>query len=98
MEAAMASGGVLNNLDGEYGRRIWNDYTESFCAPWDVVGYNYLDYHYEEAGKLFPNRVICATESKPFQMEEYWADVEKYPYLIGDFIWTSQDYIGESAM
>lgn len=98
MEAAMASGGVLNNLDGEYGRRIWNDYTESFCAPWDVVGYNYLDYHYEEAGKLFPNRVICATESKPFQMEEYWADVEKYPYLIGDFIWTSQDYIGEAGI
>lgn len=98
MSEAMASGGALNNLDGEYGRKIWNDYTESFCAPWDVVGYNYLNYHYEEAGKLFPNRVICATESKPFQMEEYWADVEKYPYLIGDFIWTSHDYIGEAGM
>lgn len=98
MEAAKASGGTLNNLDGEYGRNIWNDYTESFCAPWDVVGYNYLNYHYEEAGKLFPNRVICATESKPYQMEEYWADVNRYPYLIGDFIWTSQDYIGEAGI
>lgn len=98
MAEAMASGGALNNLDGEYGRAIWNDYTESFCAPWDVVGYNYLNYHYEEAGKLFPNRVICATESKPHQMEEYWADVEKYPYLIGDFIWTSHDYIGEAGI
>lgn len=98
MAAAMASGGALNNLDGKYGQEIWNDYTESFCAPWDVVGYNYLNYHYEEAGKLFPNRVICATESKPHQMEEYWADVEKYPYLIGDFIWTSHDYIGEAGI
>lgn len=98
MKEAMASGGTLNNLDGEYGREIWNDYTESFCAPWDVVGYNYLNYHYEEAGRLFPNRVICTTESKPHQMEEYWADVEKYPYLIGDFIWTSQDYLGESGI
>lgn len=98
MAEAMASGGALNNLDGKYGREIWNDYTESFCAPWDVVGYNYLNYHYEEAGKMFPNRVICATESKPFQMEEYWADVKKYPYLIGDFIWTSHDYIGEAGI
>lgn len=98
MSEAMAGGGALNNLDGKYGREIWNDYTESFCAPWDVVGYNYLNYHYEEAGKLFPNRVICATESKPFQMEEYWADVETYPYLIGDFVWTSQDYIGEVGL
>lgn len=98
MSEAMASGGALNNLDGKYGREIWNDYTESFCAPWDVVGYNYLNYHYEEAGRLFPNRVICATESKPGQMEDYWADVEKYPYLIGDFLWTSHDYIGEAGI
>ncbi|MDO4305391.1 MAG: glycoside hydrolase family 2 TIM barrel-domain containing protein [Eubacteriales bacterium] len=98
MSEAMSSGGALNNLDGKYGREIWNDYTESFCAPWDVAGYNYLDYHYEEAGKLFPNRVICATESKPYQMEKYWSDVEKYPYLIGDFIWTSHDYIGEAGI
>lgn len=98
MEEAVKSGGTLNNLDGKYGREIWNDYTESFCAPWDVVGYNYLNYHYEEAGRLFPNRVICATESKPLQLEEYWADVEKYPYLIGDFVWTSHDYIGEAGI
>lgn len=98
MDEAKKSGGMLNNLDGEYGRKIWNDYTEAFCAPWDVVGYNYLNYHYKEAGELFPGRVICATESKPYQMEEYWADVEKYPYLIGDFIWTSHDYIGEAGI
>lgn len=96
-EAAM-SGGALNNLDGKYGRQIWNERTEAFAAPWDVVGYNYLDYHYEEAGSLFPNRVICCTESKPGQMESYWHGVEKYPYLIGDFVWTSMDYIGEAGI
>lgn len=98
MQEAQLNGGALNNLDGKFGREIWNDYTESFVAPWDVVGYNYLPYHYEEAGKLFPNRVICATESKPREMEAYWADVEKYPYLIGDFEWTSHDYIGEAGI
>ena len=98
MQEAAANGGALNNLDGKYGREIWNERTEAFAAPWDVVGYNYLDYHYEEAGKLFPNRVICCTESKPGQMESYWRDVEKYPYLIGDFVWTSMDYIGEAGI
>ena len=98
MEEAAVSGGALNNLDGRYGKEIWNGRTEAFAAPWDVVGYNYLDYHYEEAGKLFPNRVICCTESKPGQMEGYWRDVEKYPYLIGDFVWTSMDYIGEAGI
>lgn len=98
MGEVQKNGGVINNLDGKFGRDIWNDYTESFVAPWDVVGYNYLSYHYEEAGELFPNRVICCTESKPREMENYWEDVEKYPYLIGDFEWTSHDYIGEAGI
>lgn len=98
MQEAMKNGGSISNLDGEFGRAIWNDYTEAFAAPWDVVGYNYLNYHYEEAGQLFPNRVIACTESKPGEMEAYWRDVEKYPYLIGDFVWTSHDYIGEAGI
>lgn len=95
---APQKGGGLANLDSDYGREIWPRLTEPFCAPWDIVGYNYLDYHYEETGRLFQNRVICATESKPGAAEEYWADVEKYPFLIGDFEWTSHDYIGEAGI
>lgn len=98
MREAQLRGGSLANLDGSFGREIWNDYTECFCAPWDVVGYNYLNYHYDEAVELFPNRVICATESKPGQMEEYWDDVLHLPNLIGDFEWTSHDYIGEAGI
>lgn len=97
-EEVMKNGGSLSNLDGKFGREIWNDYTESFVAPWDMVGYNYLNYHYGEAAELFPNRVICCTESKPRELEEYWADVEKYPFVIGDFEWTSHDYIGEAGI
>lgn len=98
MQEAQLNGGALNNLDGKYGREIWNDYTEGFVAPWDVVGYNYLNYHYDEALELFPNRVICCTESKPRQMEAYWDDVLRLPNLIGDFEWTSHDYIGEAGI
>lgn len=97
-EEVMKNGGSMSNLDGKFGRDIWNDYTESFVAPWDVVGYNYLNYHYGEAAEIFPNRVICCTESKPRELEKYWDDVEKYSYVIGDFEWTSHDYIGEAGI
>lgn len=98
MASAQRSGGSISNLDSEFGRAVWNDYTEAFAAPWDIVGYNYLNYHYAEAAELFPNRVILATESKPREAAEYWADVERYPQLIGDFEWTSHDYIGEAGI
>lgn len=97
MEEAQIQGGSISNLDGKFGREIWNDYTEAFAAPWDVVGYNYLNYHFAEAAELFPGRVICSTESKPREMEAYWNDVERYPFVIGDFEWTSHDYIGEAG-
>jgi len=63
-----------------------------------VVGYNYLNYHYETSHELFPDRVILCTESKPGQFEDYWSDVERLPYVIGDFLWTSMDYIGEAGI
>ncbi|CAN7387667.1 DUF4982 domain-containing protein [Paenibacillus sp. LjRoot153] len=95
---AKSSGGGLQNLDTEFGRGIWGDYTEAFAAPLDVVGYNYLNYHYENAPENYPNRVICGTESKPLEMDKYWHDVERFSHVIGDFNWTSYDYIGEAGL
>jgi beta-galactosidase len=57
-----------------------------------------LNYQFEEAHKLFPNRVLCTTESKPSQFEEYWSEVEMHSYVIGDFLWTSWDYLGEAGI
>lgn len=71
--------------------------TEEFCKPLDVVGYNYLPYLYGKSGEAYPGRVICGTESYPMEMAEVWASVEKYPFVIGDFTWTSHDYIGEAG-
>ena len=63
-----------------------------------MVGYNYLRYHYEPSHEKHPERVICCTESKPRELVEYWADVERLNYLIGDFEWTSMDYLGEAGI
>jgi len=86
------------NLDNQFGKSVWNSYTESYAAPLDIIGYNYLNYHYGAAKELFPNRVICCTESKPQEMESYWADVERFSHVIGDFNWTSHDYLGEAGI
>lgn len=95
---AKSGGGNLANFDSEFGKKVWGDYTEAFAAPLDVVGYNYLNYHYEAAIKDYPNRIICCTESKPREMKEYWNDVKRFSHVIGDFTWTSYDYIGEAGI
>ena len=94
----MPQGGSVINMDNSYGKKIWMEYTAPFVKDWDVVGYNYLNYHYETSHELFPDRVILCTESKPGQFEDYWSDVEHLPYVIGDFLWTSMDYIGEAGI
>lgn len=86
------------NMDSAYGVKIWGDYTEAFNAPLDVVGYNYLEHRYERDGEQFPNRVICGTESFPKEIDRIWDIVERFPHVIGDFTWTSYDYLGEAGI
>jgi len=38
------------------------------------------------------------TESYAKEAFDYWQQVEKHPYVIGDFIWTAMDYIGETGL
>lgn len=79
-----------------YFDELTEKYLGAFIAPLDVIGYNYSEYRYEPDHKLFPNQVFCGTESFPNKIDEYWEKVESLPYVIGDFTWTSWDYIGEA--
>lgn len=94
---ALRENGMVN-LDCEFGRGIWDTYTAPFVKDWDIVGYNYLQYQYESSHAVHPERVICCTESKPREFGSYWTDVERLSYVIGDFEWTSMDYIGEAGI
>ncbi|WP_443597788.1 glycoside hydrolase family 2 TIM barrel-domain containing protein [Agathobacter sp.] len=64
----------------------------------DIAGYNYASGRYEKEGTLHPNRVIIGTETFPMDIARNWAMVKKYPYLIGDFMWTAWDYLGEAGL
>ena len=64
----------------------------------DIAGYNYASPRYPIEGKQHPDRVIVGSESFPQDLAKIWAQVEQYPYLIGDFMWTAIDYIGEIGL
>ncbi len=64
----------------------------------DVCGYNYMVASYERDHAKNPERVIVGTESFPRQAFAAWDPVEKFPYVIGDFVWTGMDYLGESSI
>jgi beta-galactosidase len=64
----------------------------------DVGGYNYMRRQYESDHERHPARVIVGTESFPIEAFENWKLVEKHPYILGDFVWTGMDYLGEIAI
>ena len=64
----------------------------------DVAGYNYKLQTAEPEHKQFPDRVVVGTESMPNQVVDMWRIVDRAPYVIGDFVWTAMDYLGESGI
>jgi beta-galactosidase len=64
----------------------------------DIAGYNYLPALYEPDHARHPNRVIVGLESLPRQAFPSWLPAETRSYVIGDFVWTGMDYLGESAI
>ncbi len=64
----------------------------------DVCGYNYGWNQYEIHHEDYPDRIMMGTESFPMEAFENWEMVEKHPYVIGDFVWTGLDYLGEVAL
>lgn len=72
--------------------------TAPCLAELDIAGYNYASGRYPLERKAHPERIIVGTETFPQDIVKNWAMVKKYPYLIGDFMWTSWDYIGEVGL
>jgi beta-galactosidase len=64
----------------------------------DVGGYNYQWQQYEIDHQRFPRRIMIGTESFPFECYESWRSAERLSYVLGDFVWTAIDYLGESAI
>lgn len=75
----------------------WEIY-DPLAAEHDIVGYNYMIHKHESDHQRVPNRVMWQTESYPKDAFKNWGLVNDYDYIIGDFVWTALDYIGESGI
>jgi beta-galactosidase len=78
---------------------------DPFFAAQDVAGYNYAidqDHpqkdQYELSHLRLPERIMFGTESYPLIAFGNWMAVEDHSYVIGDFVWTAWDYIGEASI
>jgi len=82
----------------ELRQRDWDKESDVAFQFLDVGGYNYQPWKFESDHARNPQRVMMTTESFPKDIFDYWAAVENHPYVIGDFVWTGMDYLGESGI
>jgi beta-galactosidase len=59
----------------------------------DIVGSNYHLAQHVAQHDQFPERILVSTESFPPIGEAY--AMTDHPYVVGDFVWAAQDYLGE---
>lgn len=64
----------------------------------DIAGYNYASGRYPLEEQAHPSRVILGSETFPQEIYHNWQMVKRYPYLVGDFMWTAWDYLGEAGL
>lgn len=78
---------------------------DPFFATLDIAGYNYAaggDHWqknlYAQDHQRVPHRIIYESESYPLDAFDSWMKVLDHPYVLGGFVWTAFDYIGEASI
>lgn len=69
-----------------------------FFEKLDIVGYNYASGRYAIDAKKYPDRIVFGSETFPQDIWKNMEAVRKYPTVIGDFMWTAWDYLGEAGI
>ena len=92
--ASMVGTGMNKSANG----KAADEATSPCLDALDMAGYNYASGRYPMEGKCHPDRLIYGSETFPQDIAKNWAMVKQYPYLIGDFMWTAWDYIGEVGL
>lgn len=71
---------------------------EGLHAAVDVRGYNYQWERYAADAKRASPPPTIGTESFPLYAFDQWMGVLDHPHVIGDFVWTAIDYLGEAGL
>ena len=88
---------VTAGINGLGSNRKWSELDQLF-GTLDVAGYNYELARHREDHLRCPERVIYSAESYAADVFSTWRSVKKAPYVIGDFVWSAQDYLGEAGI
>ncbi len=91
-----ASRPITAGVNG-FGAEGWTRLDPLF-AQLDIAGYNYETHRFEEDRQRVPNRVMLSTESYPVDLASSWRAVHAQPYVVGDFVWSAIDYLGEAGI
>ena len=73
-------------------------WTPQLWEALDVCGYNYRDDLYAPDHKKYPKRCILGSETFSLYAFHTWTRATENKNIIGEFIWTGMDYIGESGI
>ena len=88
------------------GGKAWGGHFPSpeFMKEIDIIGYNYEKNcrkrggDFEKNHKNFPKRIMYQSESQMKNTYADWKRINSLKYILGDFIWTGIDYIGETGI
>ncbi len=72
--------------------------TKGVFAQMDVAGYNYGIPRYGKDRKLHPERLILGSETVSCDVDQNVQATLGNDNVIGDFIWTAMDHLGESGI
>ena len=67
-----------------------------FVGALDVAGYNYQEFRYERDHRTYPRRPLYGSENG--MAYEMWNAVVVNDYVMGQFLWTGFDYLGEAGV
>ncbi|MGX8704942.1 MAG: glycoside hydrolase family 2 TIM barrel-domain containing protein [bacterium] len=71
--------------------------TRDAYANMDIAGYNYGILRYKHDMKKYPARLILGSETFCKDAYSFWEIAKKNPRIVGDFVWSGMDYIGETG-
>lgn len=66
-----------------------------YAAALDVAGYNYQEFRYAPDHKKYPDRPLYGSENG--MSLEAWNSVADNDYVMGQFLWTGIEYLGEAG-
>ena len=74
---------------------VMSNYT-GYPYALDIVGYNYTEFRYAKDHEKYPDRVLYGSENR----HDYpaWKAVVDNDYILGQFLWTGFDYLGEARV